>query len=376
MQFSLFDVLLLIGITQGIVAVPLLLFAKKKRPGNVFLALAILSFCMLFIKIIMNYSGLLGTLTFRYFPNAFELATGPLLYFYALAITADGFKWNNKLLIHFIPFSLAISYALLVYYNVYGQSSILLKDQTASKLYYQPIKELEDWLIIISILGYLFLGYQQFRKFQKQVQDTTADSAYPTLRWVKSILFLCIILFLALLINMLLSRLTNINNVTDLHWQLLYTYQAGITYYLGFMAYRQPEIDLKQIYLTEESDNKKYGENNELELVVSQLEAALSSQSLYRDPMLNIAQVSKVLNIRSSNLSQIINTHYKKSFRALINEYRIEDIKRKLLDTENKASILSLALESGFNSEASFYRVFKASTGMTPKDFIQKNKNN
>jgi len=71
----------------------------------------------------------------------------------------------------------------------------------------------------------------------------------------------------------------------------------------------------------------------------------------------------------------VINSYFEKSFRNLINDYRIEDVKKKLLDPNNKASVLSLALESGFNSEASFYRVFKNSTGLNPKAFIEQARN-
>lgn len=82
-------------------------------------------------------------------------------------------------------------------------------------------------------------------------------------------------------------------------------------------------------------------------------------------------QVAERLAVNSGFLSQVINSRFNKSFRELINEYRIEEVKRQLLDNQQQASILSLALEAGFNSEASFYRVFKSSTGLTPKAFVK-----
>ncbi|NVJ66579.1 MAG: helix-turn-helix transcriptional regulator [Gammaproteobacteria bacterium] len=372
MQFSIFEVLLLVGIIQGLVAVPLLLFSKNKQLSNVFLAFAILTFCLLFIKIIMNYSGLLNKPNFRYLPNAFEMATAPLLYFYFLALTEKGFRWQSKYLLHFIPLALAQGFALFIYFQTYDLATLSLQDKAVRQLNYNYIKEIENWLIVISILSYLFVGARKFLKFQQRVKDNTANSAYPTLRWLKTIIGLSAILISFLIINMLIGRFTSLENTTEIHWKLYFIYQAALTYYLGFMAYHQQPIDLNEIY-PEDSSNTQQKPEEDVSDIIEHLELQLTNEKVYLDPSLNISQLAKTLEINSANLSQIINAHYGKSFRSLINDYRIEDIKEKLLTPDNKASILSLALESGFNSEASFYRIFKNSTGITPKAFIQNN---
>jgi AraC-like DNA-binding protein len=66
-------------------------------------------------------------------------------------------------------------------------------------------------------------------------------------------------------------------------------------------------------------------------------------------------------------LSATINTCYGKNFRNLINDYRVEEAKRKLGDPAlSHLSVLGIGLESGFNSEASFYRIFKQHTSLSP----------
>jgi AraC-like DNA-binding protein len=373
MTFSLFDLLLLIGITQGVVAVFLLLFTRNEHPSHVFLALAILTFCLLFLKIMMNYNGMLFMVAFRYLPNAFELATAPLFYFYLLALTEKGFQWHPKYLLHFLPFAAAMSYALFLYLNVYDLPTIYAKDMMANRFNYGPIKEFEDWLIVLSILSYLFFGYKKYSQFQHQVKDNTADSAFPTLHWLKSILLLSSILVLWLLVNMTVSRMNLIDYDAEAHWKLYFIYQAAVTYYLSFMAYRQQKPDLKQIYPVEDNQQNHNVVSEKSHSLVKKLMVLLNDEKIYLEPGLNIRQVAKKLAVSSSILSQVINDQLNKSFRELINDYRIEDIKAKLINPDNKASVLSLALESGFNSEASFYRVFKNSTGQTPKAFIKAN---
>ena len=140
MTFSVFDVLLLIGITQGVVAVPLLLFSREKHLSNVFLALAILTFCLMFLKILLNYNGVASQMPYRYLPNAFEMATAPLFYFYLSALIEKGFRWRSRYLIHFIPLLAAQFYAFLIYFSVFDAADPQTQDNIVNQLHYRTIK--------------------------------------------------------------------------------------------------------------------------------------------------------------------------------------------------------------------------------------------
>ena len=74
-------------------------------------------------------------------------------------------------------------------------------------------------------------------------------------------------------------------------------------------------------------------------------------------------------------LSKLINSQLHQNFFDFINKYRIEEFKNLALDAEHKHySILVIAYDAGFNSKASFNRIFKNITGYTPSQYI-KNKN-
>jgi AraC-like DNA-binding protein len=78
-----------------------------------------------------------------------------------------------------------------------------------------------------------------------------------------------------------------------------------------------------------------------------------------------------MLDVNETVLSNTINAYYKKNFRSLINELRVKEVENRLLNEgAGNLSLLGLAMECGFNSEASFYRIFKAITGSTPKQFL------
>lgn len=90
----------------------------------------------------------------------------------------------------------------------------------------------------------------------------------------------------------------------------------------------------------------------------------------YFDSDLTMPGLAKILNIPPHHLSQVINNKIGKNFFDLMNEYRIEEVKRRLKSNENSnLTILGIALESGFNSKSSFNSIFRKYTGMTPSQY-------
>jgi len=59
-----------------------------------------------------------------------------------------------------------------------------------------------------------------------------------------------------------------------------------------------------------------------------------------------------------------------RNFAGFLNFYRIADAKAALADpSQADVSILTIALDAGFNSLGPFNRAFKAETGVTPSEF-------
>jgi len=100
---------------------------------------------------------------------------------------------------------------------------------------------------------------------------------------------------------------------------------------------------------------------------------ALEKDKIYRDEKLSLGRLSDILSIPSHHLSQVINEKLQKNFNDLINTYRIEEAKEKLLESEKeRTTILEIAFDVGFNSKTVFNRAFKRYTGMTPSQFRKK----
>ena len=62
--------------------------------------------------------------------------------------------------------------------------------------------------------------------------------------------------------------------------------------------------------------------------------------------------------------------HTRVTFVTFLNEVRINEARKKLLDGKYE-SVSSVAYDCGFNSVSNFNRVFKSTTGKSPKEFAQ-----
>jgi AraC-like DNA-binding protein len=100
---------------------------------------------------------------------------------------------------------------------------------------------------------------------------------------------------------------------------------------------------------------------------VEKITLLLENDHVYRGMNLNRARLAALAGISEYHLSRVINNFFGKSFNELINSYRVEEAKRRLQSEPTQITIIGF--EAGFNSIASFNRVFKTMTGMSPSEY-------
>jgi AraC-like DNA-binding protein len=267
-------------------------------------------------------------------------------------------------------------FVVVVFIKVAGAASVTQQDQAAELLMYGPIKLAEDYFTLLSIAWYLVLGFVELKSYRRRVNENVSDSTCPTFSWLLRIFVLSSILGIFLLVNMLAEMVFSLSDTTFFHWQVYFVYISFIIYYLGFAGYKQPELsiqpNLPEPALDDEKDLRKVSDS-QFSQIIKALEIEFRDNKAYLNPTLSSLDLARSLNVSQSALSFAINKHYKKTFREVINELRVEEVKAKLMQySVDGHSILSIALDSGFNSEASFYRIFKKQEGLAPKAYIQK----
>lgn len=107
--------------------------------------------------------------------------------------------------------------------------------------------------------------------------------------------------------------------------------------------------------------------------ILDNLLTYMEQEHLYLNPKLSIGDVAARLNCTETELSQLLNNHMHVNFANFVNAYRVNEIKNCMTQENlSRYTLKALAERCGFSSKATFYRVFKNITGMTPLEYCKK----
>ena len=106
-------------------------------------------------------------------------------------------------------------------------------------------------------------------------------------------------------------------------------------------------------------------------LLMQRIDQLMETQKLYQNSDLKVTDLAAALGSNRRAVSDCINSQKGCTFSQFVNFYRVEHAKRVLRQNPDK-KIVDIYLESGFANEGSFFRTFKAVTGMTPKEWLAK----
>ena len=103
------------------------------------------------------------------------------------------------------------------------------------------------------------------------------------------------------------------------------------------------------------------------------LTALMQHEKMYINPNLTLRDLAIRLHTNTRYLSQVINTLTNNNLQYFINQFRVEEAKRKIVSGEfNHLTLYGIGQVCGFKNKSTFYKVFKDVTDMTPKDYIKK----
>ncbi len=110
-------------------------------------------------------------------------------------------------------------------------------------------------------------------------------------------------------------------------------------------------------------------EKNRLDQVARALEDAMKQDRLFTNPELSINLLAEHLKVKPYLVSRCLNEIMETKFNDYVNGFRIREVRHLLREpTNEKYTLLSLALEAGFNSKSSFNRAVKKQLGISPND--------
>ena len=366
MSFRLYDLVLITGIVQGLVASILMISSRQFQPHQKLLGLIVLVFITVILRALvysMNWDEVLWA---RFLPLGLELFLPPLMYFYLCLITSVSRLQEPTRMKHLLLPMSWLMYDLMTYGLTIIQPDMAAQNHMADWLYYEPVNLLEDKLILLSTWFYLILGIGRFRTFNQHMKSLDLRQSQVLHRWLLQIVIWMTVLGVFLLLNNLIDLFRLWEDSRWSRWMGFNTYLAVTTYYLGSLGMRLQSPRLFEAIQSIKTHQHK-DQASDYEQLREHLYRYVFDEQRYLDPDLNSQQVARALQVPAETLSFLLNRKLKTTFRDLLNQYRVTAVQEKIKQHTNGKpttnSILDLALESGFNSQASFYRAFKKILG-------------
>ena len=368
-SFSLSSIILLLGITQGLFLVFLLLGKVDNKEANRFLALLIFSYSAFLVE-----SSLAGTEITKEYPHILGLTSGvvfligPFHFLYARTLISSKKEFAKTDLLHFLPFLIFYLYFLFPFYLQSGEFKITffdLIDKTG------PTLELRlfSWAVLIQGVIYMVATLKLLRKHVDDIKRNFSSLEAINLSWLRRITFISMIVW----VFGIIIEIVQISNPVTTLQGLVPISIAFLIYTMGYLGLRQPEIfsGASDEQMADPSKYERSGlSESSARRIHQKLLALMNKQHVYRDSDLKLNQLAHELSTSSNYLSQVINQIEEQNFYDFINEYRINDVKKKMRDDKYaNQTILSLAYEAGFNSKSAFNTAFKKHTDMTPSQY-------
>lgn len=360
LNISIIQLITICAVANGFIFGFLLLEKKENRFANRFLFLSLICICLTFTPYMLDPSIWNTYRWLAWMPFSLSYWIGPSFYFYVRTLTNSSFRFTKKHLWHFSP--IVLNYVHSIYHAIFPGSRTPWH-------WFHFVAELFESAAILSILIYMILSFKEVKKYQKQLLNNVSTITEIDLQWVKKTIIVIVVSFISILIFLCIS--SGISGKELFHqWNqyrsavlLLY---SCMLYWLSIRGYQQAQT----IKISKPSDSDINLLDKESVKIIDQLHNAMVNEKLFRNPELNLAGLSKSISVSERTISEVLNGNLNKNFYQFVNEYRVKDVQEKLKDSKNSnLKILSLAFDAGFNSKATFNRLFKAYTGQTPKEF-------
>eukprot|EP01133_Synstelium_polycarpum_P011825 gene11825-13786_t len=376
-SLTLFDLVVLAGMGQGVIYVIAICFSRQKAADRTLLAMLLLTLVLLSFKILLHTMGFWEYPAFRYFPLAIDCLVQPLIYLYACSLTSKAFRFRSKMLNHFILPGLFMLHAIVVYVKTMGQQGNVLKDAVAQGLWYNPVKRAEDIAALLTAMIYWFMAFKRIGVYRRWLFESQSDTAIPELLWLKNLLVVTGLLVFSLALSSLPQNILGVRSFSFIYTQVFYLYLAFLTCFLAFKGYWLETWAGRQRTLSEnkmsiEAAIKPPSKDVPYASIQAAIKKALEEQKVYLDPELNLQQLAAVIAYPVAQVSATVNQYFAQNFRNLINGYRVNEVKERLKNPAYaNLTLMGIALDCGFNSEASFYRIFRQHYGDSPKNYMK-----
>lgn len=357
-----------IGIFESFFLAFLAFFKKHRTVNNTILAIELL---ILGINILFSFFESYNHDHYFAYPWMINISSplvmlhGPMLWFYTKSLTSLRFYFKPIYLIHFIPYFIILIYHVFAFYiHTPAEKVALAQSESFVKTF------LYNFLLafmILTIFSYLISCILLIKKHEKNIRNIFSHIENIDLNWLKVVIYGTIFTFFITYIVIISNEIYHFTTFKNSE-AIGYCLASFLILVLGIYGIKQTQIFTSLGNPVTESFTSV--ENIAEEQSVTDLKKIMIEKKPYLDPELNISRLSEHTGLTVTQLSSLLNNTLQVTFFDFINQYRINEFKVQVVNPENKnLTLLGIGLNCGFNSKATFNRVFKNHMNITPKEY-------
>ncbi len=378
--FNIWAVIILLGAAQGLFLSIYLFVKPENRDANKWLAFLLTAISLHLLEYGADISGISLKYPFLLastYPLLF--CVGPFYFIYCHYLLDKNYKVSLKSTLHFVP-AVLVLLMMLPFYTMptHEKINFILNLETNGNLNI-PVEQLVFMAThVAQTVIYVYAAYRFILKKEQELKEFSSDVlVVKKINWLNTF-SLYFIIYLALYL-LLVITLTFINSFqVQIDYVMLLITSLSI-YAIGYSAIQSPEIfksfpdlEFQSIKLNPQTPPAELRNGNRFPELKQKLLQFMETNKPYLKSDLKISELADSLAVPYHQLSQLINDEFFVNFYDFINKYRVEDAKKLLIEDDRNYKILAIAYEVGFNSKATFNRVFKKFTDLTPSEFKEK----
>jgi len=289
-------------------------------------------------------------------PLAIPLALPPLLYAYAHAlVTGQG---PDRFRLHLIPPLLQF-----IYLGVGFSLPIEAKWDWYTGGHRAVVGPMLDGLLMVSLATYAFVSLRMLRTYRRALADQRSDGERFAADWLSRVIF-ALVLTLALHFSFALWD-SLAGGLSFFQQTGLYLALSAIGLYLGVEGWRHASVRFPVPLPETQSETAAAPD---WAAIATEYDARVKAAGWASEPDLSLPVVARRLATNTGRLSRAINLGLGVNFSTWINGLRAEAVARALSEGA-EADLLTLAMDAGFASKASFNRAFHARFGVAPSRY-------
>lgn len=338
----------------------ILIFRRTEKPACLYLGLFFLAAILAVGPQIIGYAGFYDRWPgLTYFPLfSTELLLGPLVYLHADRLMRGGaLGWRKYLL---LPGLLQLIYYTVIFFRWDNHLDKWAYNAKYHAPYILPVEN----ILTVALMGFaLFAIYKLIKRYRAFLDATSSQAMDYDPVWLRN-------LFIGLLLaGGLFASLELISTFIYVGYDAAFPVQVAAILVLAWIAIESvwrlnkafPKLSATPSPEAPVSPDKDWAAQAQA------LRSRVSDEKWYLEPGLTIRDVAARMGSNETYISRALNQGQGESFNTFINGLRINHAK-DLIQTQS-GSLLTIAFDSGFNSKATFNRVFKIQTGQTPSQF-------